>query len=228
MKREPDANSASHNEPPSVVGPLTRAVKLIVVGLKMPIERWVVRPYWTVKPSEAEARTRWADYFLGLLLLLDALGVFALRFLHMHAVLYAVLPFFSWRILDIVATATRITLFAEEPGAGVIVPLPVPARAVVYGFTYFFESIICFGAVYAAFPNLLSVAANKPTETASLMDAMHLSFVTAFTIGYGDVAPIGWLRPVAWAQGACSLILVVLMVGRYVGLLQATGRRDRA
>jgi hypothetical protein len=118
----------------------------------------------------------------------------------------------------------RLTLFAGEPPKDVLLPLPIPARAVVYGFTYFFESIFCFAAFYAAFPQFVIVT----TKTSGpILDAIHLSFVTAFTIGYGDVAPIGWLRPVAWIQGASSMILVVLMVGRYVGLLQAIERGVR-
>lgn len=232
MTSKPKANVAPRSGPPIVVGPLTRTVRHLVIGLKAPIERWVVPPYWTVQPSEADGRTRWADCFLGILIALDTLGLLALRFSQARALVYVLLPFFAWRIVDIVATATRITLFPEDPREGVVVPLPIPARAVVLGFTYFFESIICFGAIYSAFPKFLSVAANAaagntPAKMATMMDAMHLSFVTAFTIGYGDVAPLGWLRPVAWAQGACSLILVVLMIGRYVGLLQAIGQRDR-
>jgi hypothetical protein len=203
-----------------ILGPFTQGVRAVVVGLKFPVERWIVRPYWTVSAKEAEARTRRADRFLGLLLLLDVLALISLRVSGM-ATFWFVIGFLVWRIVDIVATALRLTLFAERPPEGIPVPQIAPARAVVYGFTYFFESIFCFGAIYAAFPEYLYVS----TKTAGpFLDAMHLSFITAFTIGYGDVSPLGWLRPIAWVQGACTMVLVVLMVARFVGLVEAIER----
>lgn len=210
-----------------IEGPLTGFVRWVVVWLKKPVEKWIVKPYWAVPAADAERRMRWADCFLIILLALDVGCLVALHFLRTSLLAALPLAFFAWRIIDIVATAARITLFPEAAPDGTVIPMPVPTRAVVYGFIYFFESIVCFGAIYSVFPRHLTVVGLPVGQVPALMDAMHLSFVTAFTIGYGDVYPTGWLRPVTWAQGACSLILVVILVARYVGLLQETGRMSR-
>lgn len=119
------------------------------------------------------------------------------------------------------ATALRITIFDESLHDNARLPLVHPSRAVVYGLMYFFESAFCFGAIYSEFPDMLHAAVQPST----LLDAMHMSFATAFTVGYGDVVPLGGLWLVTWAQGACSMVLVILLVGRYVGSLQSLRAR---
>jgi hypothetical protein len=47
-----------------------------------------------------------------------------------------------------------------------------------------------------------------------------LSFITQLTIGYGDVSPRGFLRPVTWMQGMCSILLLVFLIDKYLGELR--------
>jgi hypothetical protein len=52
-----------------------------------------------------------------------------------------------------------------------------------------------------------------------LEQALHLSVVTQLTIGFGDLAPTGWLRPIVWLQGGSGLALIALFITRYLSML---------
>lgn len=206
------------NEAP-ILGWYPTALRAVVLLLKRPIDRLIGTPLPEGEPDIAALRLRAAkaDIFFAALVALDAIAIAALARHASGIARIIALGFLSWRIVDIMATAVRIALFDREAPARTRRMTLEPGRVVTYGFMYFFESAACFGAIYSAFPELIG-----PSGRASFLDAMHLSFVTAFTIGYGDVVPLAGLRVVTWIQGGCSLMLLVLLVGRYVGALQAS------
>lgn len=204
-------------------GWIAPAVGAVVRAIKWPVYRLIGSPY--IRDDDAK-RARRADTFFAALLVADIVAIAAIHHGRpttsdgsLSGLGWVGVAFLVWRIVDIVATALRITVFANPSQPSRIDTLQ-PARAVIYALMYFFESALCFGAIYGAFPSLIGGMVAK--DGASMFDAMHLSFVTAFTIGYGDVYPKDALRIVTWAQGACSLTLLVVHAGRYVGSLQSS------
>jgi potassium channel LctB len=59
-----------------------------------------------------------------------------------------------------------------------------------------------------------------PPTLHGLLASIYFSFVTALSIGYGDVVPGGWLRAVAVAEGAAGLLAFGIMISKLVGKRQ--------
>jgi len=55
---------------------------------------------------------------------------------------------------------------------------------------------------------------------AALADAIYFSFVTALTIGYGDIAPLGPARLLAVVEGAAGLLLFGFVISKLVSRRQ--------
>lgn len=53
-----------------------------------------------------------------------------------------------------------------------------------------------------------------------LVTAIYFSFVTALSIGYGDVVPLGWFRIIAVVEGAAGLLIFGCVVSRLVSRRQ--------
>jgi hypothetical protein len=50
--------------------------------------------------------------------------------------------------------------------------------------------------------------------------AIYFSFVTALSIGYGDVVPLGWFRLAAIVEGACGLLIFGCVISKLVSRRQ--------
>lgn len=53
-----------------------------------------------------------------------------------------------------------------------------------------------------------------------LLSSLYFSFVTALSIGYGDVVPVGWVRAFAIAEGAAGLLTFGVIVSKLVSKRQ--------
>jgi potassium channel LctB len=53
-----------------------------------------------------------------------------------------------------------------------------------------------------------------------LLTSIYFSFVTALSIGYGDVVPGGWMRAFAIAEGACGLLTFGVVISKLVSRRQ--------
>jgi hypothetical protein len=53
-----------------------------------------------------------------------------------------------------------------------------------------------------------------------LLTSFYFSFVTALSIGYGDVVPIGWVRSLAIAEGAAGLLAFGVIISKLVSKRQ--------
>lgn len=58
------------------------------------------------------------------------------------------------------------------------------------------------------------------TDVSGLVTAIYFSFVTALSIGYGDVIPLGALRILAVAEGAAGLLIFACVISKLVSRRQ--------
>lgn len=81
--------------------------------------------------------------------------------------------------------------------------------------------ILAFGLIYwgagSAMPwGLQSANAPVKPDLNGLVTAIYFSFVTALSIGYGDVIPVGPLRILAIVEGAAGLLIFGCLVSKLV------------
>ena len=84
--------------------------------------------------------------------------------------------------------------------------------------------VIAFGVVYwtaglAGVPWIDSDLGD-PGSLADLANAIYFSFVTALTIGYGDITPLGPARVLAIVEGAMGLLVFGLVISKLVSRRQ--------
>ena len=123
-----------------------------------------------------------------------------------------------YKLLEIPSVVMKITLF-DRLEADPNVPHVVASheRMVVLGFLNYFELLICFACIYALGRDHVRLSEQ---ERPRLVRPTVPDAITQFTIGYGDLSPTSWLRAVACVQGLLSLILLVLLIGRFVAQLK--------
>ncbi len=98
------------------------------------------------------------------------------------------------------------------------------ARSTLLGLYNYFELVLIFAFIYYAFQPWLFCSVRKLDN----IDPIYFSAVTQFTIGYGDIVPLGGLRWVVMAQEAIGLLITLVFVSRLVGSLGIlTGNVDR-
>ena len=84
-----------------------------------------------------------------------------------------------------------------------------------------FGTIIVFGLIYwiaGAGMGMGLQAGNSlvKADGQGFVTAIYFSFVTALSIGYGDVVPLGWFRLVAIIEGAAGLVIFGCMISKLV------------
>lgn len=84
--------------------------------------------------------------------------------------------------------------------------------------------IVVFGALYwlAALAGAPLVASGAPvgTDAGGLLTAVYFSFVTALSVGYGDVVPAGPVRVLAVAEAFAGLLLFGCVISKLVSRRQ--------
>ena len=81
--------------------------------------------------------------------------------------------------------------------------------------------ILSFGGIYwlaGVFMGHGIREAGEPiaSDLGGLLTAIYFSFVTALSIGYGDVVPVGAFRAVAIAEGAAGLLIFGVVISKLV------------
>ncbi len=162
-------------------------------------------------------RARMVDTFVAMCLGLTVLCYFVIVFAPTWLAWVAI-SLMAFRTVDIVFSALRITLFDRLEGTAAIKPTVAShVRIIVLGLINYVELSVAFGGIYAFMPCLLKPPANLPDEW---FTPLYFSAITQFTIGYGDIAPIGLARFIAVLQGFSSMLLLILIIGRFVSLLR--------
>lgn len=92
-------------------------------------------------------------------------------------------------------------------------------------FALWFAVILAFGVLYWAADTwhghgLLAGALPVDASIEGFLQALYFSFVTALSIGYGDVVPVGPARPLAIAEGAAGLIIFGCVISKLVSRRQ--------
>jgi hypothetical protein len=163
--------------------------------------------------AESSRRAWRADTFLAVCLLIDVLAI-ALIGAFRTAGIWVAVPYLAWRIADVVFTALHATLFGEFLRANQSIVKLAPSRVVTLGLLSYLELAVCFGGIYACWPELIKA------EEKDFLTPFHLRFITQLTIGYGDASPLGKLRAVTWVQGMCSIVVMVFLIAKYLGELR--------
>jgi potassium channel LctB len=77
-----------------------------------------------------------------------------------------------------------------------------------------------WGASFFGGHGLVTDGAPLPTTARGLLTAVYFSFVTATSVGYGDVVPVGALRWLAVAEAAAGLLTFGAVVSKFVSRRQ--------
>jgi len=122
----------------------------------------------------------------------------------------------GYRIVTIVAFAIRMPLFSVRRGSKVTSHV----RMVVNGLCNFGEMILSFAILYAVHGSLIRVLSSSgDLGLGSAGDYLYFSAITQFTIGYGDMVPIGAARMIVCSQAAAGVLVLILLVARFISLL---------
>jgi hypothetical protein len=98
---------------------------------------------------------------------------------------------FQWLVFD------KIGLYATSPGR---VLLSVVVFWVFFGFTYFLISLTGLGKTMSS--------VNNPDHLSSFLQSFYHSAITFFTIGYGDVYPMGLSRIISGLEGFMGVFMM--------------------
>lgn len=126
---------------------------------------------------------------------------------------------FLFRLVDILFVVLSLLLkgFYRDPRG-----LKSTARLTLLTMFNALEIMFLFGALYRGFALRHPNAARFNDELAGLFDAMYPSVVTATTLGYGELRPIGWLSRLFAMGESCLMLLVVVVL---IGFLRQEGWR---
>lgn len=224
-------------ENPAVRGWITPTVRWLVsvcsFGGRSLLPKAVLAPNSTPesKAMAAERRAKWVDTFVFTCLLTEC-GILLLEATCQSTLLrWVAMILICWRIIDLIAADIKMCIFDAFDQATTrgqhpkeFVPT-TPTRVILLGIFNYVELLIGFACIYC-FGNKLIAQTSANISWASgatgvIEQALHLSVVTQLTIGFGDLAPTGWLRPIVWLQGGSGLALIALFITRYLSMLPA-------
>lgn len=93
--------------------------------------------------------------------------------------------------------------------------LSIP-RVIVLSLYNYIEVLIWFAALYAA-------TGTFKDGKLDALSALYFSGVTALTIGYGDIVPIGATRMWVLAESLSGVLILVILLARMIGSAQQVG-----
>jgi voltage-gated potassium channel Kch len=101
-----------------------------------------------------------------------------------------------------------------------------PRRSLLLLFLNFFEIVFQFALIYGHFGALYDDFFSVPVKSG--MDAVYFSFVTAATVGYGDVVPIADLcKQFVIVQITLTFVFVALFMNYFINLLHKVNHYEQ-
>ncbi len=233
--RHPPHDGMAHHDPhahPDDVGPLSQGwitplVRWILHAVTWP-SRLVLGPPHVRHDLPEDRHEQWAahrklvvDTYLAICMTASIACLVGVASFAQSAGFWPLLVYPGWRIVDSIAAVVRVALFDDSPRPRRRMIRRDATRVIVLGTMNYCELVISFASFYAYFPQFVhhNPAIALPVASSTLervIGALHMSAVTQFTIGYGDLAPIGPLRPLTWLQGAAGVLIIGLLVARYL------------
>jgi len=67
---------------------------------------------------------------------------------------------------------------------------------------------------------LLELGRPVPATWQGFLTALYFSFVTATSVGYGDVVPVGWMRALAIVEAASGLLIFGFVISKFLSRRQ--------
>lgn len=149
-----------------------------------------------------------------LLKVLFPLVIFAL---HLESAPW-VIPVIIYLVSETMLYITSIIYLSDVSYEGVS-----PRRSVTLLFINFFEITFSFAVLYAHFDKVMPGMFRQPLRSAT--DAIYFSFITAATVGYGDIVPGSDLcRKISVVQIVTTFVFVVLFLNYFAGMLGSQPR----
>src|SRR5438309_1950686 len=100
----------------------------------------------------------------------------------------------------------------------------VERRSTSQLFLVWLAMILLSGLVYWAAGFATNSLMERDTPIASnlsgLLTSIYFSFVTATSVGYGDIVPVGWVRTLAVAEAVSGLLIFGAVVAKFVSRRQ--------
>ncbi len=84
----------------------------------------------------------------------------------------------------------------------------------------FLCAVIYWAAGVSSSRALVESGRPVPFDLGGLVSALYFSFVTATSVGYGDIVPIGFLRALAVAEAAAGLLIFGAVIAKFVSRRQ--------
>lgn len=119
--------------------------------------------------------------------------------------------FISFRIFDIFQANLNINIFANLNSKNKIFA-ESQIRLLLLALINYLELILCFGLIYYIYyENLFGFN--------YWYVSIYFSAITQFTIGYGDIYPLGFLKIFVILQALFSILFTVLILARFITFL---------
>lgn len=182
----------------------------------------------------AETRARAVDTFVAVCWSVEVLFLVLLCTLDSNWFRLPMLLLLGWRVVDVVAADLKMSIFdpfMEETTLTGVRPDYVPTtatRVLTLVALNYFELLLAFAGFYVVGSKQLVQSTTSLTwldgRCGTLERALHMSFMTQLTIGFGDLVPNSWLRLVVWLQGCLGLLMIAIIVTRYMSLVPPKSR----
>ena len=133
----------------------------------------------------------------------------------------------SWRSDGVPIVRTRFTAprrpLRERVGTALLDLVDRLSTAQL--FAIWFMVVVACGAAYwfidlGSSTGLMEANARVGTNLGGLLTAIYFSFITATSVGYGDVLPVGMTRMLAVAEAVAGLLIFGLLISKFVSYRQ--------
>lgn len=118
-----------------------------------------------------------------------------------------------FRGVELIQVYGNMLLFWSLRGQSIARSRYSPTRRLLIGFACYAELALLFGLFYWNYRSNMTGTIEAPRDT------LYFSIATMTTVGFGDLAAVGWLRLIVAGQALCAFFFAIGLLGRLVSLL---------